>query len=670
MARGRGRERAHGRAASPIGAVQPEPEDATARAKPSPRVLEVVPRGRGRGRGRPHARTDTHDSAHSVASEEASWQLATPLQKQPPVVVIDIPRRRMITRALLKGTSPAMDQYVASPTDVENTAVCQQKGAHSPEGLLQRSPSFPRLVVGGVMRCVCNAFLVSTQESLLECQACRNWCHPACVGVDYAELRAFQRDRNYRCPYCTPAAAGAYPTGACGSSLPGTAEGEGGARAGFLTSPTDTEGNVNGFSQVGTADPFSLVPSLATASGEVAASHHLFTASRRPPVARQVPLKLKEVPDRLPGNPDAVRRLQTSLRGLHQAANEMNYDVIALPNQELSEAEVQQCLDCCADAVRDATFSDSYPVYCLKEVRSNLHPYVQGTLLKCRETKRVVSMVLSNGMDGYGNLRPTITQLKCALNRGRLPAHHVTPFMSQCIAITDISEFVHITISATHPSHQRRGLAQLCMAIDLHRWALRGRTKAFLNMAIEKRLVDGNQRVEYVSSPASRRLYERLGFADVFPRYDPETGKERWTAKEADMGRVMANLSFTEHVLAITDDLRKRRRQRSLPSDGNEPSWFPPRCSGGPSPPLVAASRGVHATLQLSPRLPPFAIGGSHGSSFPPPPALKATNTLTLQLHGRTQSSSTSPSRKRMSSPDTVTVSPPATRRKQALSSQ
>lgn len=188
-------------------------------------------------------------------------------------------------------------------------------------------------------------------------------------------------------------------------------------------------------------------------------------------------------------------------------------------------------------------------------------------------------MILSNGMDVYGNLKPTITQLKSAINRKSVDQACLTQAMQACLDIVDVSDFVHVTLSATHIKHQRRGLAKLLMSMELLKWALRGRTRAFLNMAIEKKLVEvvqtdnsdntdsvhnniisnisnnkrkgyangknsksGGMKVEYSSPPASRRLYHLFNFEDVYPRYDPLTQSEKWTAKEADMGRVMVNL--------------------------------------------------------------------------------------------------------------------------------
>lgn len=336
--------------------------------------------------------------------------------------------------------------------------------------------------VGGVLRCVCTAFLVTKQETLLECHRCRNWCHPACVGVDHAELRRHQVEKTYVCPFCT------------GKQKRGRGE-------------------------------------------------------LRAPAPRQLPVRLSEVPDRLPFG--SVMQLRHLIKITTRAAHDAGFVVVNLPSVPLTEKMESECIQCCEDAIREATFSEQYPSYCLKEVREQVHPYVQGTLLRCLKSGRIVSMVLSNGMDMYGNLRHTITQLKSGINRGLIHRKHQTAFMAACTKLTDISDFVHITLSATHRDYQRRGLARILMMLDLLKWALRGRTRAYLNMALEKKIVDGGTRMECVVSSASRRLYESFGFKDVYPRFDRETDEARWTPKEADMGRVMAHLSFLEDVFKM-----------------------------------------------------------------------------------------------------------------------
>ncbi|KAF5223506.1 hypothetical protein TcYC6_0082230 [Trypanosoma cruzi] len=400
-------------------------------------------------------------------------------------------RNRMVTRALIKGRSPL------GPID---------------------GP------VGGVLRCVCTAYLVSTQETLLECHRCRNWCHPACVGVDHAELRRYQAENNYVCPFCT-------------------------------------------------------------------GLHKRLRSESQAPAPRQLPIRLREVPDRLPFG--SVTRLRHLLKVTTRAAHEAGFLVIDLPVVLLTDKMEKECLACCEDAIKEATFSEQYPAYCLKEVREQAHSYVQGTLLRCKQSGRIVSMVLSNGMDVYGNLRHTITQLKGGINRGIIDRRHQTTFMASCTKLTDISDFVHITLSATHREYQKRGLARMLMVLDLLKWALRGRTRAYLNMALQKRIVDSGTRLECVASPASRRLYESFGFKDVYPRFDRETDEARWTPKEADMGRVMAHLSFVEDVvqMAMRYDPGSAKEGvsngKAAASTANIGGGLISKATRSPSPPVV-----------------------------------------------------------------------------------
>lgn len=560
-------------------------------------------RGRGRGRGRggraavaslPHqvpvqedgkAAEERPASSSRMRGESGLFApLSAPLQpKETPsslaeaaAVVVVVPRGRMITRSLLRGTSAVLDECeplanttakvggrkalssspppasVASPNPLTNGNASGDRGEAS-------VVPPPRIIVGGVLRCICNAFLVSPSETLLECMVCRNWCHPACVGVDHGELRQYQRLRNYACPYCvapspppsTPYSSGPVTTVPARDPPP--------LSAAFSDPALQSQ---HSYSSVELASPlFASSLSGDFALHDLAPMSPTFsTVPPQSPTPRQLPLKLREVADALPSSPTLTQELHRLLDQLQQTAIAMGYEAVFLPEHHLSNDEVQQCVECCAEAVQDATFSPDYPAYCIKEVRQQLHPYLQGTLLReldlpGHSQRRIASLVLSNGHDVYGNLRPTITQLKSALQRGYLHPRDVTSFMQDCMAITDVSDFIHISLSATHVAHQRRGLAKLLMAMELLRWALRGRSRAFLNMAIEKRLVEDGTRVEYGAPAASRRLYKSFGFQDVYPRYDSQTKKERWTAKEVDMGRVMANLQFVTSVTQIAQAL-------------------------------------------------------------------------------------------------------------------
>ncbi|KAG5500769.1 hypothetical protein JIQ42_04794 [Leishmania sp. Namibia] len=629
-------------------------------------------RGRGRGRSQPGRgsaigvalggggrRAVTLESVSSSSEASKSAKVAglqtssappaleastLPASQEAPVVVV-VPQGRMITRSLLRGTaSLLLDNYSdaagsppVSPLDgrrrrrtegaaastsslspaSSSTTAMAGGTASTVDGSEGHSSSLSRrVVIGGLLRCVCSAFLVSPSETLLECCRCRNWCHPACVGVDYEELRLRQRQRDFICPFCavacTPASAPTSLSHAAAASLPTaprissssppasqmpvsitTSLGESIKVVLSSVTPSTTThasvapaqlvgsmaaaavngvaaaltGGSNGTGYVAVAER-SVPPVLPPPSEGGSPLSSFSMVKRQPPAPRQLPLKLREVPDRPPPAPlaDELRRL---IRTVENTARRLGYSMLHLPAHTLTEQQVTECLECCTEAIQSATFSADYPAYCLKEVQNHWHPYVQGIALQSQADGRICSLILSSGRDLYGNLKPTITQLKSSLQRGLLKPSALTPFMAECLAIVDVADFVHITLSATHSQHQRKGLARLLMTMELLKWSLRGRHRAFLNMAIEKRLVDGDSRIEFSSPIASKRLYESFGFVEVYPRYDPVTRKERWTAKEADMGRVMANLNFVDHVRAVAEAIpAKHNVSGDLSGDG------------------------------------------------------------------------------------------------------
>ncbi|KAH8604531.1 hypothetical protein ERJ75_001709700 [Trypanosoma vivax] len=251
----------------------------------------------------------------------------------------------------------------------------------------------------------------------------------------------------------------------------------------------------------------------------------------------------------------------------------------------------QQCLECCTEAIREATFSEQYPIYCLKEVWPQAHPYVQGTLLRCNSTERIVSMVLSNGMDVYGNLRPTLTQLKGGINRGIIERKHQTSFMAACAKPTDIFDFVHITLSAKHKDYQRRGLARMLMVIDLLKWSLRGRTRAYPNGTGEEG-AGRRTRLECVASPYSRRLYESFGFRDVYPRFDRDTDEQRGHRRSV-YGRVMAHLNFVPDLMRIAERYDTHSEQSVAAANSSDGSTAQTAANGGSAD---SSCQRVHAS--------------------------------------------------------------------------
>lgn len=664
---------------------------------------------------------------------------------------------------------------------------------------------------GGVLRCVCNAFLLSPKESLLECRHCRNYCHPSCVGVDHLEVRLRLREDSFVCPFCmTPIPSSTHPSTSLSSSSTLTfsmariakerrntdsppystdaqaaniknEEGEENSKRKELLLNKEREGWDNG-TRAPTSHYWSEAPSagsphlqsstissritsfikndetkrdntntMSTVSAGVDTSvssssvdtcslppyaggvlmHSLgqnvapsswsgekqmsFSPAALPPVPRQAPQRLREVPDVFPSN---IKVLFQALQKVqHIITKILHCSILELPHTPLTESQVEECMECCKLAVSEATLSATYPMYCLREVRTALHPYVQGTLLvspvhpsgslsaagnssstpaspsttvsslahlssqevgkgKEKESavgkghsvppllppaeRHIVSLIFTNGMDHYGNLKSIITQLKSAIQRGhitkaelnkRLKAvderypedtspPHLHHFVESCLGITDVSDFVHITLSATHPSYQGQRLATILFTLELLKWSIRGRRRAFLNMAIEKHVVrvgeeetlyneDGEvrerngpkslptglknpqtfacsspsspppktgnttlpahtpgaaYRIELLTPPASRRLYHRFGFREVYPRTDPKTGKPRFTSREADMGRVMVNFDIPTAALRAAAWLELQYMQgesQSTPEKGSYTRTTTSSGSGG-----------------------------------------------------------------------------------------
>ena len=331
----------------------------------------------------------------------------------------------------------------------------------------------------------------------------------------------------------------------------------------------------------------------------------------------------------------------------------------------LTDSRINESIECCQTAIANATFSDSYPQYILNELQQLPHQYLQGTFAVDRRSKKVVSLVITNGMDVYGNLKPTLSLLRSAMTRWgasdvqpppldkpekktttaaakkaaasaaannssdgppspqlipenlrkKLPSDAfmfngivIQPFMQRLVKeVDDVSGFVHFNLIATHTEHRGRGLAKRLMLAESLRWLLRGRTQSYLNMALERvRVTPSGKYVPYVATPtpppapapqtpssptgrngslasktnknnnskvaeekeeeeegdvvcifseASRRLYIAMGFRDVYPRFDPQTGDAKWTTKEEEGGRVMANIDMKESSRIVAAEL-------------------------------------------------------------------------------------------------------------------
>lgn len=323
----------------------------------------------------------------------------------------------------------------------------------------------------GLLRCVCNNFLMSLQDVLVECSVCKNWLHAHCMGFVSSEI-----PQHFICPICT---------------------GE---------------------------------PRKRPRGGD------------RP--HRQLTLKLSPISDVLPSN---AARLRTHLTRLKKRASQRGFDIIDIPSKTFTDEVVQQCIECCAQPIQDATFSESYPKYCFQEIQQEIHKYVQGSLCCEKTSGKVVSLVLTNGMDPYGNLKQTINQLRCA--HAKVQQFAASPFLD----VGDVSDFVHFTLIATHPDFRSRGCATELMLCEMLKWCMRGRNRAFLNMALKKRM-NGNDKLVCSVPEASSRLYRLFEFVEVYPKYTPE-GDLRWTPKEADMGRVMANLDLQGTIVRVCNSV-------------------------------------------------------------------------------------------------------------------
>lgn len=419
----------------------------------------------------------------------------------------------------------------------------------SGDGATRQSSAAPRLhhssvngaaapAVQGGFRCICRSFILSSSDVMMECAQCRSWSHAACMEVDALRVKTMRQQNSFVCLFCT---------------------------------------------------------------GEASRRLHRSNDGRIvvPPPKHSISMqKLSEVPDTRPAN---ARELEASLRRLVQFAScSCGVDIIfvgaglqgsgSIRTRQLqsspdafTDALVEQSLACCASAIDTATFSESYPSWCLSELRSPPHGFLQGTFMRCLRTNKIVSLVLSNGKDGYGGLRGTISRLRTLLRSGGDPspskvggrrvatgaaaAEDLSPFVASCLNIRDVSPFVHINLIATHPSYRGRGLAKMLIAAELLRWALRGRSQVYLNMALDKQLVDGDSRVVLSISPASKRLYDLFDFQPVLPvgrrvngggsandgasegAASVEGGE--FSAKEKDSGRVLANLHFVPTVLRV-----------------------------------------------------------------------------------------------------------------------
>lgn len=252
---------------------------------------------------------------------------------------------------------------------------------------------------------------------------------------------------------------------------------------------------------------------------------------------------ITEFPDKAPSK---LKTLEGLLEKALNHLRSLGVEPILYPQARLTKSDQAQCLDCCGSSIANATFSASYPQYCISELAERRHKYMQGIAARLT-SGRIISLVITNGMDAYSNLGATITTLQSYLKRNMVER---TPSVERHLQLAGqvLDDFVHITLIATHEDFRGRGIAKALMVIDLLRWALRGRTRSFVNMAFEKKALQG-QTVCFISTP-SKRLYNTLGFEEVVSRYEPN-GDLIWTKEEADLGRAMTNLDFVPSCQAV-----------------------------------------------------------------------------------------------------------------------
>eukprot|EP00759_Apiculatamorpha_spiralis_P012207 PhF_6_TR19260/c0_g1_i1/m.28311 len=212
----------------------------------------------------------------------------------------------------------------------------------------------------------------------------------------------------------------------------------------------------------------------------------------------------------------------------------------------VSSEDSKQCYEACQEAITNGTFSQEYPRHCLKQLATN--SLTNCTVLVDRSEQRIVAWIFTNARDDISNFKATISALR-TLNQ-RHP-EVITSMMEQFLSITNFEEYFHVSILATHSAHRGKGYGKVLLLHAMLFWSLRGITKAFLNMALEKHFDTATERWGCRPSPASHSLYTKFGFTEVYPKYT-STGRFRWTSTEADMGRLMINPNVSETIETMT----------------------------------------------------------------------------------------------------------------------
>lgn len=298
-------------------------------------------------------------------------------------------------------------------------------------------------------------------------------------------------------------------------------------------------------------------------------------------------LSIQETPDRPILNQEPFQRIiQNATESLEKSGfklllfpdpNQDRKSLTTMMNMTFAEME-DQIMESSRSSIEDATFSEEYPLYCIRELQSKKHPYLQGAAAWCTQRRKIVAVVMSNGRDPYCDLRTTVSNLKNQVAAGKVKllvtpqeesqyvkefnrnqnsrsdnnnnnntksatkltttlnmsssASNGTPrirqrtsdnqisstpstapipssccitsssstssnssilmrgsaanFAKQCLEFRDFDSVVHFTYIVTHEDYRGKKLAKTLMWIELARWALRGRSHACVNMALEK----------------------------------------------------------------------------------------------------------------------------------------------------------------------------------------
>ena len=218
-----------------------------------------------------------------------------------------------------------------------------------------------------------------------------------------------------------------------------------------------------------------------------------------------------------------------------------------ITKETLTDYVFKQCVCACTDAIDRGTFSIDYPRHCLNRIANegsySVAPQCHGLALV--QGDKVLAWIFTDANGGIANFRGTLAAIHRSIRR---KPENVTPFMRSLLElIPNFQNFVHIKIVVTSAASRGLGYAKVLMLYALLYWADRGKPQAFLNMALEKALDKGTNRVILSQSAASKRLYERFDFQDAYPKYS-KSGEGRFSPNEGHQGRLMVNIDTPKTI--------------------------------------------------------------------------------------------------------------------------